>query len=900
MEDKASQLDQQLVRKRRSVADLVRYVGTKAGKNANYALLLGAGCSVSSGVRSAGELVEMWAREVCLALGVAGVDDVETARKHLRENCQEWYDDDRAYSSLFEKRFDLPSQRRAFVEEEVGGKLPSLGYAYLIRLIEQGYFNTVFTTNFDDLLNEAFHLFASRKVSGVREGATCDLMRPIVCAHDSSVGSVSISSARPKIVKLHGDYLFDDIKSTLRETETLEENIRDKFVEFCKEYGLVVVGYSGGDRSVMDVLNYLLRSDDYLKNGVYWCLRKGDVVSDELRKLLWKERVYYVYIDGFDELVAELYAGLVSLNEPPVSFVSLGMNNQVLRSLCENAFLEKSPSETIVRDIRLIREEQAKNVFSINVRESVFPSGGSGDFEGVTLEQSVLLMEVDRLLDAGKDREALDKINECGLRMADEADPVFRIRLGRLEAIALHREGRTKEALAVCDRLIGISTPASPEGYFFKNRFLKTFDEKIENLRGFVRKWPCEAPCYEKIADLEFRMVMAGEDDGNRLARRLLEDLDQGLAHDPSIGNDCYLIKHQFLLKTKDAICSDWMAQDRALVEKVAEMNPRHPTYYAMRLMTADYESDSDKRRDGYEEVWREIQAGILDGTLAFGNYFAFLLHALDHSDDREARIGFVQDQILKAERGLRRMVQFNRLCAKFWAYRAPDSEKTLQSLKLIPRGEFSKADMFFLLDLMKLAGRGPFADELLGIYGREKETFRSQTRDELAVHRAMCEGRHKDAFAAFQKVFSASQFPNEHFTDKMHLMLFMRDFKGVYDASHARFDGSSWNNGNTADIVNYQIARSQLGKTVKKERLEPMVSGGEAPEYAAAALILLGREDEACRVICDSVRFDYEKLAGYGGQYVFLEMGTEKVRAKVEACMEDWRSRMGCGHSRS
>ena len=336
-------LEKQLSHKKRSVTDLSRFIQTKAGKSANFTLLLGAGCSVSSGIRPATKLTEDWARDLYHGLTEDSKESsIEKIREWLRTNAPDWYNQDHEYSCLFEKRFDLPSQRRAFVEEEVAGKFPSLGYAYLIRLIEKGYFNTVFTTNFDDLLNESFHLFASRRFGGPN-GMT-DVMRPIVCAHDSSIKSVSISSVRPKIVKLHGDYLFDDIKSTLRETESLQNNICDKFVEFCKEFGLIVVGYSGNDRSVMDVLNYLLRSDDYLKNGVYWCLRQADEISDELKKFLWKDRVYYVYVDGFDELFAELYNNLIPDKELPVSVGAWGLNNQVLETLAANEFLQQSKS----------------------------------------------------------------------------------------------------------------------------------------------------------------------------------------------------------------------------------------------------------------------------------------------------------------------------------------------------------------------------------------------------------------------------------------------------------------------------------------------------------------------------------------------------------------------------
>ncbi len=80
-----------------------------------------------------------------------------------------------------------------------------------------------------------------------------------MCAHDSSINSITITSSRPKIIKLHGDYLFDDLKSTVRETESLEINMKNKLVEFSKDYGMIIVGYSGNDRSILEVLTNLLK-----------------------------------------------------------------------------------------------------------------------------------------------------------------------------------------------------------------------------------------------------------------------------------------------------------------------------------------------------------------------------------------------------------------------------------------------------------------------------------------------------------------------------------------------------------------------------------------------------------------------------------------------------------------
>jgi len=290
---------EELKNKKRSVADLQRFISTQTDNNPNYTLMLGAGCSVTSGIRPANALTELWRKE--LYLSCAGENSKDNAnitelRDYLRQHEGSWYDLDREYSSLFEKKYDLQRQRRMFVETEASNKLPSIGYAYLTSLVEGNYFNTIFTTNFDDLINEAFYLYSDK--------------RPIVCAHDSSINSVTVTSKRPKIIKLHGDYLFDDLKSTIRETETLEQNMKSKFIEFFRDYGLIVVGYSGGDRSIMDILSTILRNDEYFKSGIYWCLRKSSEIPEELRKLMWRDRVYFVEIDGFDELFAELYSGI--------------------------------------------------------------------------------------------------------------------------------------------------------------------------------------------------------------------------------------------------------------------------------------------------------------------------------------------------------------------------------------------------------------------------------------------------------------------------------------------------------------------------------------------------------------------------------------------------------------
>lgn len=344
----------QLKHKKRTVKDLAQFIENKCDDNPNYTLLLGSGCSVTSGVNTGQKLISEWKADIYNAEHNDGESEQEFWNRQYS-----WYDERNPYSSLFEKKYDLPRQRRIFVEREIEGKTPSIGYAYLVKLIEKCNINTVFTTNFDDLLNEAFYRYSN--------------VRPIVCAHDSSISSITVTSKRPKIIKLHGDYLFDDIKSTLRETESLNDNMKNKFIEFAKDHGLIVVGYAGNDRSIMDILNMLLQKEDYFKYGIYWCIRKGEVeISEELRKLLWKDRVYFVEIDGFDELMASLNDTL-NKGELPIDDALLSSKRQ--KSLIEDMinskyFDEKTNSDKIIsRDIKklsiIVKRHIIDDVFDV-------------------------------------------------------------------------------------------------------------------------------------------------------------------------------------------------------------------------------------------------------------------------------------------------------------------------------------------------------------------------------------------------------------------------------------------------------------------------------------------------------------------------------------------------------
>ncbi len=295
------------------VANILR--ATRA-HHPNFTLLLGAGASAESSVPTGNELVKQW-RETFAKLYCSKENpDAELTG-------QTWYGQPDEYARLFETLYDQPSQRREFIEQCLEKASPSWGYIYLVHLIQERVFNAIFTTNFDDLLNEACYQFSTD-------------VRPLVCAHDSSIRSVRVTSKRPKIVKLHGDFLFDSIKNTTRELESLETNIRDKFRQFAGEYGMIVVGYAGRDRSVMDTLDSLLRSEDNFPHGIYWCVRDQKSISPEVDALQRFSKFNLVQIPGFDAFMCELHdaveIGRHPVIENPFNVIA-GRFNALMRNL---------------------------------------------------------------------------------------------------------------------------------------------------------------------------------------------------------------------------------------------------------------------------------------------------------------------------------------------------------------------------------------------------------------------------------------------------------------------------------------------------------------------------------------------------------------------------------------
>ena len=273
----------------------------KQNKDTPHSLLLGAGASVESGIQSAADCIWDWKREIFLSQNPALVESYNNTKVDtVRNVIQNWLDSqkvypssgsDNEYSFFAEKAYPIDGDRRKYFQHLVSGKTPSLGYHLISMLSEIGWIKSVWTTNFDGLM--------------------------IKCAHQYSINPIEITSATSDriyrgdvdkellCIALHGDYKYGSLKNTSSELDSQDDIFIKALSHELANRNLIVLGYSGRDKSLMSALNAAYQQPG--SGRLYWC-GYGNITNSAVEALINSANIngraaYYVPTDGFDKTV---------------------------------------------------------------------------------------------------------------------------------------------------------------------------------------------------------------------------------------------------------------------------------------------------------------------------------------------------------------------------------------------------------------------------------------------------------------------------------------------------------------------------------------------------------------------------------------------------------------------
>ena len=276
--------------------------------NSGLGFFLGSGCSVSSGIPTGNQLIWEFKRSIyCSSQSVSEELFSDLGLLSNRNKIQHYFDQlgnapkvgaEIEYSYYFEKCYPQSIHRKMFLKDKMLNKKPTLGHLCMGALVESKRLSRIFTTNFDDLIEKGI----------TAHNSSCSLLK---YSEDNKSFPDDSQRDLPWIMKLHGDYLYDSLANTEKELQSLENRFHSYLKDYSKENGLIFIGYSGSEESILKCLEEILLLENPFPNGFYWAIRKGDNLNDRVKNLLNEiskknKLTGVIEIESFDEFCYDL------------------------------------------------------------------------------------------------------------------------------------------------------------------------------------------------------------------------------------------------------------------------------------------------------------------------------------------------------------------------------------------------------------------------------------------------------------------------------------------------------------------------------------------------------------------------------------------------------------------
>ncbi|MFW0694585.1 TPR end-of-group domain-containing protein [Aliarcobacter butzleri] len=259
------------------------YEDVQKNSDSKYVFFLGAGCSVSSGINLAKDLAKNWYEE--LKKQKTKFDKFN----EINEIDENKIDFGNLYFEIFETLFPTPLAQQKEIQKITEGVTPSqkvtpsLGYYVLSEFMQKPQFNTIITTNFDNLIQDAL-IYSRNK-------------RALVITHQDLAKFIERNDT-PLITKIHGDahiHPFNNSNDTKEIPEDLKVAIQGLFINAK----LIFIGYKGNDESIANLLEGCKRIDQ-----VYW-FGSNEPIDTKLKKW-WEELKSKTHIKerDFDKIMS--------------------------------------------------------------------------------------------------------------------------------------------------------------------------------------------------------------------------------------------------------------------------------------------------------------------------------------------------------------------------------------------------------------------------------------------------------------------------------------------------------------------------------------------------------------------------------------------------------------------
>ncbi|MBR2927784.1 MAG: tetratricopeptide repeat protein, partial [Oscillospiraceae bacterium] len=489
-----------------SVTRFLDCVREENGANQRFCFILGSGASYTSGIRTGVELMKQWRQE----LNDRGTDyirecaraanyDWDSCKRIFEESVENLKNED--YFTLYDIRFvGCPTAGYAALEKEMEGLDPNVGYYYLASILANTDNRLVITTNFDSLTEDALFYYSGH--------------HPLVLGHEKLASYVASVDRKPVVAKIHRDLLMDPMNH-MEQMQRLQKEWKDPLSAALSRYIPIVIGYAGGDQTLMSLLEQL-----QLK-GIFWCTveKAGEAgFPEKARQIVRKNNGHWVKIKGFDELMYRMATIMQKMPNPDTMHRAMDKRYEAFKSRHEDLTKEYNPSlikqsapETADEDTEMIQavlQEEISRSPDLEKYNSLLAQAlramRRGDFDEA-LKLCGDAIALNRKLAKGYDyRSAIyhrTKNYEAALVDATQAiacDPT-NARYYHSRAVTLHQMKRYEESLKDKNKAVEFD---SANARYYNSRSvtlheMKRYEEALNDCNKAVELAPDDADHYE-------------------------------------------------------------------------------------------------------------------------------------------------------------------------------------------------------------------------------------------------------------------------------------------------------------------------------------------------------------------------------------------------------------------
>lgn len=835
----------------------------------NFSLLLGAGCSSSSNIQNASELIRKWKIELYENNENSSDKPTNTDIDKFLET-QEWYKKENEYASIFENLYEIPCHRKQFIESEITNKTPNIGYGYLIKLIEDKFFNTIFTTNFDDLLQEAFYTYG--KLDN----------RPIVCAHDSSIDSISPFSKRPKIIKLHGDFLHDNLHAVPGELTELEINMDRKLNEFAVFSGLIVIGYAGNDDSIMEALQKISKSKDNYKHGIFWCYRNKEDIPSKIEKLKDFKHLFFIKIEGFDELMCTL-ATRYKLTDDTFNFsIDDNSKKKLIESIIENELLNKTKSMLLKNKI----EEIKNNYEKMELKNEINTSKNSNDYKSIKGEEELsindqnLFDNIQRDINLGEYNSAKETIKKL---IAEFTDEKIKNRLKIFLGEIYYRKKEYNKARNIISELI---TENPYKEYLYLNLIAcsPNYNEKLEIINKAIINCPYVNELYDKKYDiLNYIDLNTIGEINSKPNEKINKTLLEGIKYSNSIESNCWDSYFSYNYRFAKQQNTEALENCKNILKDYNERFPHHFKVISKQINLKELNKEPYSTIDKYIKENRtennkedDIKYDLCRlkyayNTKDFKNIYQVITRCDNKYQDSQSYT------ILKAEVFYDIFAMIDKSIEILETFIAKHEKKKNQFV-------FEKLIQYYLniKDKTKI-------NEILLKAPNKKELEDKYKEKYLAI-----QNNWEEIIASSEKQFKLDKDESNYFSQKSHALLMLGKYTEAYTLTHPQILKTN----NPILSINCELADSLIRKDKsrsqkKRDRIKLIAnSKNEDKSIIAAASAILKETDKMIDNIRKDLQSDFSNVFLYKSYFVFTKYN-EEITKRVNIVIDEVREEL-------